>query len=323
MEKNIIRQMYCDENSIKYNSVIDYSQMINKIKFNNMNNEIGENSFYNREDIRLITEEKYFSPNELGFKIIGKPYLRIGACNRQIALKLFGAISEDKDLNVYETIERNNLIKKQWEEKLKYCNLLIELPKPEIKNIFGLNIKSFEKYIIKDVLREKEYILMIKPVNDTSYMIKETIFTNKEIMNIHIPEILMNIFYFKKPVKLLYVGKNNTEIFEEHNIGIKDGYLVENGKEYDYFNINDLISDSLEMQQLIEENKIPNKSYLIDSILKIQEVSEMVKYKIINNKSGNSILNGEKYTSFQCTDCKYRKICEELGDGIFESENKK
>ena len=61
MEKNIIRQMYCDENSIKYNSVIDYSQMINKIKFNNMNNEIGENSFYNREDIRLITEEKYFS----------------------------------------------------------------------------------------------------------------------------------------------------------------------------------------------------------------------------------------------------------------------
>ena len=93
MEKNIIRQMYCDENSIKYNSVIDYSQMINKIKFNNMNNEIGENSFYNREDIRLITEEKYFSPNELGFKIIGKPYLRIGACNRQIALKLFGAIS--------------------------------------------------------------------------------------------------------------------------------------------------------------------------------------------------------------------------------------
>lgn len=320
MNNNIINQLYLDENAnIKYDNIIDYSQFINKIRFNNMNNEIGEKSFYNREDIRLITEEKYLSPNELGFNLFGKSFLRIGSCNRQIALKIFGAISNDKELNVFETIERNNLIKKQWEDKFEYCNLLKKLPEPEIKNIFGINIKSFEKYLIKDVVREKEYVLMIKPINDTSYMIKETIFANKEIMNIHIPEILMNIFYFKKPVKLLYVGKNNTELFVEHNIGIKDGYIIENGKEYKQYNITDLINDAIELQNLIEDKKIPNKNYLIDSQLKVTEISEMIKHKIINNKNGNAILNGiENYTSFQCIDCKYRTICQELGDGIFE-----
>lgn len=320
MDNNLIHQMYNDENAnIKFNNIIDYSQFINKIRFNNMNNEIGEKAFYNREDLRLITEEQYLTPNELGLNLYGKNILRIGSCNRQVALKIFGAISEDKEINIFENIERNNLVKKQWEDKLEYCNLLIKLPEPEIKDVFGLKIKSYEKYLVKDVIREKEYVLMIKPINDTSYMIKETIFANNEIMNVHVPEILINIFYFKKPVKLLYVGKNNTELYVEHNIGIKDGYIIDGGKEYPQYNITDLVNSSIELQNLIADKKIPNNDYFINKQLQVNEISEMIRNKIINNKCGNSIMNGmENYTSFQCSDCKYKNMCQELGDGIHE-----
>lgn len=319
MKNNIINQIHNDEYStIKYNSVIDYAQFINKIRYNTLNNEDGENSFFNREDVRTITEEEYLTPNEMSMIIDNNKYLRVGACNRQTALKIFGAISEDKEINVFETIERNNLIKKQWEDKFSYCNLLEKLPEPEIKNIFGVKIKSFEKYLIKDAVREKEYVLMIKPINDTSYIVKENIFTNREIMNIHIPEILINIFYFQKPVKLIYVGKNDTEIYIEHNIGIKDGYIVDNGIEYKDFNITSIIDNAIELQNLIKDKKIPEMSYFIDEPLNLQTVSLMLKNKIINNKFANSLLNGENYNSFQCGDCKYRNLCIEIGKDIME-----
>lgn len=316
MENNIISQMHNDEYcQIKFNSVIDYSQYINEIRMNTLNNE--EEWYLNKEDLRNTTDEFFLTPSEIGMNIEGKKHLRIGACKRNVALNLLGSIAEDKKINVFETIERNNLIVEQWIKKFDYVGILKRLPEPEIKTIFGVKIKSYEKYIIDDPIRNREYILMIKPLNDTSYIVKEQIFINGKVMQIHIPEILINIFYHKKPVKLIYVGKNDTSIYKEYHFGIKDKNLIIDGVMTEH-QIDYLINDAFQLQNMIQEKLIPDKDYIAEQIMQMKEISEMVKFDIVNNKAGNNLLQGNPYTSFQCVDCKYKNICEQLGDGVHQ-----
>lgn len=308
---NIIHQMHYDDKNLNKLGFIDYVQLINKIKYNTLNNEDGQFSFLN-EDSRMIFDEKYITAREGGINIFDNPFLRIGACKRQVFFKIKGALGEDNDLNFIEYVERNQLIVNQWIRKFNTCNVLREIEPPVEKNILKLNLKCFSKYYIYDQVKEKEYVLMIKPVNDMAFPIKDRIFHDGKPLINDLCEIALTLLYYNKPVKILYVGKNNSEAYKEINCGISNGFLTYDDFEDKTINLNLLIKDCVELQNLINDEVIPKRDYLINENISIQNLQEMVVNNIITSKDANLYMH-QPFTSFQCKLCKYRKICEEIG----------
>lgn len=316
MENNIIKQMIeydkVNENPIK--GMFDYIQDVNKIRFNSLNNEI-EKAYLNNEDQRTIEETKIIKANEIGLNLNKEPLLRFGSCLRELYFKITGAIAEDRQLSEIEGIERNELVKQQWIDKIKYSGLSREEHK--ILNYATVKFESTVDLIIYDPIEDKEYGLLIKPVNDTATTVRNKIWNNRnpQPMEIHIPEICLNMFILKMPVKVLYVGKNNSEMIKEFNFGVNKNMLTVNKKEYEKkINIYGVVEDMKNIDYAIEKSLIPPRSFVKGELTR-EEVDLLFDNDMINNVESNRYLNGETYENFRCRSCRYNQLCNSLNTG--------
>lgn len=316
MENNIIKQMIeydkVNENPIK--GMFDYIQDVNKIRFNSLNNEI-EKAYLNNEDPRTIEETKIIKANEIGLNLNKEPLLRFGSCLRELYFKITGAIAEDRQLSEIEGIERNELVKQQWIDKIKYSRLSREEHK--ILNYATVKFESTVDLIIYDPIEDKEYGLLIKPVNDTATTVRNKIWNNRnpQPMEIHIPEICLNMFILKMPVKVLYVGKNNSEMIKEFNFGVNKNMLTVNKKEYEKkINIYGVVEDMKNIDYAIEKSLIPPRSFVKGELTR-EEVDLLFDNDMINNIESNRYLNGETYENFRCRSCRYNQLCNSLNTG--------
>lgn len=316
-KNNIIYQMIeydkTNENLVK--GMFDYIQDVNKIRFNTLNNEI-EKPYLNNEDPRTIEETKIIKTNEIGMNLKKEPLLRIGGCIRELYFKITGTISEDRQLSEIESIERNELIKKQWIDKIRYTGLTIE-EEHKILNYGSVKFKSTEDLIIYDPIEDREYGLLIKPVNDTATTVRNQIWNNynSQPMDIHIPEICLNMFILKRPVKVLYVGKNNSEMIKEFNFGVDSNMLTLNKEKYfKNINIYDVVEDMKNIDHAIEKSLIPPRSFLKKELDR-EEVDLLYDNKFINYMDCDRYLNGEVYESFRCKSCRYNQLCNSLNTG--------
>lgn len=316
MENNIITQMieYDKENENTVKGIFDYIQDVNKIRFNALNNEI-DKPYLNNEDPRTIKETKIIKANEIGLNLNKEPLLRFGSCLRELYFKITGAIAEDRQLSEIEGIERNELVKQQWIDKIKYSGLSREEHK--ILNYATVKFESTVDLIIYDPIEDKEYGLLIKPVNDTATTVRNKIWNNRnpQPMEIHIPEICLNMFILKMPVKVLYVGKNNSEMIKEFNFGVNKNMLTVNKKEYEKkINIYGVVEDMKNIDYAIEKSLIPPRSFVKGELTR-EEVDLLFDNDMINNVESNRYLNGETYENFRCRSCRYNQLCNSLNTG--------
>lgn len=318
-ENNIIQQIYKDENMVDTKTTIEYVQDLMKMYYSTLNNEEGEKAYLNNEDFRILTGPTYLRPNEVGM-VLSNPNIRVGGCRRELYLKINGAIKEDKDLSEIETIERNNLIKQQWLDKFNFCKVLGEYEDSEEKMCFSTTFRSFEKNYIMDYKKNKKYTLLIKPVNDTAYSVRDTIWPSNPMMQpkmmyIHLPEAVALMYYYKAPVKLIYVGKNNTEMFQEFNIGAKSDKVTINGAPLEFTSLSTFITEIENTRDIIKGDKIPPRDFNIEQVLDAQTINEMLDLNIINNRTASGLLRGDRYTDFKCQSCKYFNLCKTIGEG--------
>lgn len=318
-ENNIIQQIFEDKNVIDHKTTIEYVQDLMKTYYSTLNNEEGEKAYLNNEDFRVLTGPTYLRPNEVGM-VLSNPKIRVGGCKRELYLKVHGAAKEDKDLSEIETIERNNFIKEQWLNKFEFCKIIGEHENDEEKMIFSTTFKSYEKNYIMDYKKDKKYTLLIKPVNDTTYSVRDTIWPsnpmiNPKMMYIHLPEAVVLMYYYKAPVKIIYVGKNNTEMFQEFNIGTKSDKVTVNGVPLEFTSISAFVTEIENTRDILKGNKIPPRDFNIEQVLDAQTINEMLDLNIINNRTANGLLRGDLYTDFQCNSCKYFNLCKTIGAG--------
>lgn len=322
MENNIITQMIeydkANENPVK--GMFDYIQEVNKIRFNSLNNE-KDKPYLNNEDSRTEEEVKIIKANEIGINLRKEPLLRFGSCLRELYFKVTGAIAEDRQLSEIESIERNELVRSQWIDKIQYTGLA-EKNEHKILNYGTVKFESTEDLIIYDPIEDKNYGLLIKPVNDTATTVRNKIWSNwnPQPMEIHIPEICLNMFILKMPVKVLYVGKNNSEMVKEFNFGVNKNVLTINKKEHEKkINIYDVVEDMKNIDHAIEKGLIPPRSF-VKAELTREEVDLLLDNDLIMIKESNRYLNGETYEHFRCRSCRYNKLCNSLNTGWVSNE---
>ena len=117
------------------------------------------------------------------------------------------------------------------------------------------------------------------------------------------------MFLIRKPLKLIYVGKNNSELYKEFNFGFQDSFLsIDNNKTNDY-NLSYLTDKIKLFEKHIEKDVVPRKIFT-DKNLNMDEINNMQSYGLIEDFEINKLLNGEMYKNFQCNGCKYKTICE-------------
>lgn len=320
MGDHFLKQIYEDEKIVEKKKQMQYIQDFTKMYYATLNNEVGEKSYLNNEDIRTLNGIVFIRTNEIGTNL-SNPAIRIGGCKRELYFKLNGAIKEDREVSEIEAIERNDFIKKQWLNKLDHFKVLGEYSDwNEIKEIFGVPFMTNEKHYIIDYQNGKEYTLLIKPVNDTAFSVRDVVFpTNPSMipqpMLLHLVEAVVLMFFYKQPVKLLYVGKNNSELYQEFNLGSKSGILTINGVQFDDFRINNLKIEVENIMNIVKGDKVPPRDFYINQILSPEVINKLYDLKIINDRTLRELLSGKSYTEFKCSVCKYKTICESIGDG--------
>lgn len=317
MENNIIKQMieYDQTNNNTVKGIFDYIQDVNIIRFNAINNEI-EKPYLNNEDSRTIEKIKIIKANEIGLNLNKESLLRFGSCLRELYFKITGTISEDRQLSEIEAIERNELVKKQWIDKILYTKIGRK-EEHKILNYGIVKFESTEDLIIYDPIEDREYGLLIKPVNDTATTVRNQIWSNWKAkpMDIHIPEICLNMFILKMPVKVLYVGKNNSEMIKEFNFGVDKNMLTINKVICDKkINIYAIVEDMKNIDHAIEKSLIPPRSFFKGELTR-QEVDLLYDNDLINNIDSNRYLNGETYENFRCKSCRYNQLCNSINTG--------
>lgn len=317
MENNIITQMieYDKENENTVKGIFDYIQDVNKIRFNALNNEI-DKPYLNNEDPRTIKETKIIKANEIGLNLNKEPLLRFGSCLRELYFKITGAIAEYRQLSEIESIERNELVKQQWIDKILYTGIARK-ENHKILHYATVNFESTEDLIIYDPIEDREYGLLIKPVNDTASTVRNRIWSKwySKPMDIHIPEICLNMFILKMPVKVLYVGKNNSEMIKEFNFGVNKNILTINKEEYEKkISIYDVVEDMKNIDHAIEKSIIPPRSFVKDELTR-EEVDLLLDNDLTNITESNRYYNGETYENFRCKSCRYNQLCNSLNKG--------
>ena len=236
--------------------------------------------------------------------------LEIGHCCRETYFRFKNSYQDNVTSKVTEDIEKNMLSKEQFLRKVKLVDIYKE-PENTVVNTFGLNIETTEDGFIYDYERDKEYILLIKPVNDSVGIIKNKVWNkfNAKPLSYHIPEIMLNMFLIRKPLKLIYVGKNNSELYKEFNFGFQDSCLSIDNNKIDEYNLSYLLDKIKLFEKHIEKDVVPRKIFT-DKSLGMDEINNMQSYGLIEDFEINKLLNGEMYKNFQCNGCKYKTICE-------------
>ena len=204
-ENNIINQIIQDnikkkENgeNIEQTSWIQIMQEVYNTYINTLNN---ESEVYKNTEDRKIYIEKIFKASDFSFCVSELEELEIGHCCRETYFRFKNSYQDNVTSKVTEDIEKNMLSKEQFLRKLKLVDIYKE-PENTIVNTFGLNIETTEDGFIYDYERDKEYILLIKPVNDSVGIIKNKVWNkfNAKPLSYHIPEIMLNMFLIRKPL---------------------------------------------------------------------------------------------------------------------------
>lgn len=311
-EHNIIKQMieYDIVNEQTPKHWLDYVNDVWNIHTNTLNNE--QETYKNIEQERFDKENTIFSANDFGLNLFDNELLRIGHCLRELFFQAMNSHQDQRDYNMIFELERNILIKKQWKEKLSFCGLLSE-PKNEVIDFMGLPIRTTEDGFLYDYERKKEYALLIKPVNESSQTIKKRLFSNysapRPLLD-HIPEIILNIILLKKPVKVLYVGKNKANAGVELNFGIVENKLQCNEETFMDLDVKLIFQDLKKIRLSLQLEKIPDQSYFKERSLNYEEVNDLLSNEIIQEFQTKNLLNGGTYTSYQCSNCRYRSVCD-------------
>ncbi|MGL5718399.1 MAG: hypothetical protein ACRCX2_35675 [Paraclostridium sp.] len=315
-ENNIINQIQKEAEVKK--SVTDYVNELYNTYINTINN--SDLKYYNVEDERVLDDVKILSTSEIGIDLSGEKLLHIGNCKRNLFFKLTGAIMLDKDVSEIEVLERNMLIKEQWVKKFAFAKVLVT-PDDDVieKELRGVKFKSSCDGHIKDYINEKVFTLMIKPVNDSAFAVKDRLWPNfggkPEPLNEHLSEAATLMIYYKKPVKILYVGKNNASLTKEFNIGIQEGSLSIDGEKNEDFNMNLLLKEIDDVKKMLTEDMIPPRDYIAPRQLNIDEIHQLKRRNMIISREEQELRNGKEYENFHCKSCKYRELCQAIGEG--------
>lgn len=313
MDDNIITQIYNDKNLYKKEGLFDYIKQIYEQYINSINCKTGRESYKNVEDSRILDEEKVIKANEVGLCLNKEKILRVGSCNREVFFKLTGAIGELKEISEIEAIERINLVKEQWIRKLKLIDIYKE-PEYKISEDFGIKVISSEDGFIYDADKKLSYTLIIKPVNDSAQIVNTRVFTGskenkRNIMNDHIGEIILNLLILKQPVKIIYVGKNNSEKISEFNCGIENQKLIVNGEPRNDIDLVSVFKELKELEYSFLNNMVPPRSYE-DYLCNQNDVANLLEAGLIGKWEVSKLLNGtEKYLNYRCKNCRYKNIC--------------
>lgn len=306
-ENNLINQLLQDETIEEKKTWIEYVNDIYDIYINSRNNE--KDSSFNSEDERAY-KDKVFKASDFSLKVNEQNELEIGHCMRESFFRYKNSYQDNVPSKQFDEIEKNILYKEQYLRKLRLCSLIEEKEKIifEIQNI---KIESTEDAFIMDYQNQKEYLLFIKPVNDSVSIIKNKLFSKfkKPIpLSYHIPEIILNMYIHKKPAKILYIGKNNSDLITEFNFGFLNGNLTINNELHNEIKLKTLISSLSYLSFSIEKDILPNKIFT-DRILSNEEINEMREYGLIEDFELDRLLNGNEYKNFQCNTCKYKTTC--------------
>lgn len=318
MENNIITQIYNDPKNTEPKELFEYVKELYEKYINSINNEIGENQYKNAEDSRILDNEIIFKANEFGFCINNDELLRVGSCIRKLYFQLTGAIGEPRKVQELEVHERNKLIIDQWIKKLDFLKI-IEKPEHKVITQAGIKIETTENAFIYDARKNTTFALIIKPINDTAFSIRDIIFPTfsnikPQILNTHIPEIILNMLILKQPVKLLYVGKNNPEMIKEFDCGITRKKLVVNGEVKEEIDVTYIFEEIKQIAYALLEKVVPPRKYKEYKALNKKQISDLFELKFINKKEMTEILNGDSYINFYCKDCRYRNICNAISE---------
>ena len=309
MENNILTQIYNDPKSKKL-PLLEYVQMIVNEDLNTKNCKLEDERYLNVEDERYLYDSKKIGANEISFCFENNPIFRVGNCIRKLYFQINNAIGEDKDISDIEMIERNHLVVKQWIDKFKLVGIYEEPKKQRIKTA-GIEIESTEDGFINDPSSQNNinYALMIKPVNDTAFSILNVCWAEEPmILPIHIPEIILNLLILKKPIKLIYVGKNNPSKVQEFNIGTSNKKLKINGVVQSFIEIDGVLQDIKEIGYALNNNMIPERKY-ISRILDPADAYKLADFNIVTKKEVMNLINGKEYLYWGCEKCKYSNIC--------------
>lgn len=321
MINHIFNQINSDENIEVKQTLIEHVKTLYNKYINTLNNE--EKEYLNVEDERTRMKKKYLYSSEIGVNINSNKLLRIGACSREVYFKMTGAYGKEREFSEIDTTERNELVKEQWKNKLKLSAIFKEKENIVSGELNGINIRlNFDGYIIDPLNENKEYILLIKPINDTAFSVRDEIwpkYGNPKPNNFHLAEVSSLLAILKKPVMLLYVGKNNTAMTQEFLFGLKNGLIkYKIGEDEITTNLSvveSLTSINIFKTAFLEENLIPPRSYQKSKELSSDEISLLIENRIINSKKGNELSRSNaEYVNFKCESCKYSKICNEINE---------
>ena len=322
MENNILTQIYNDQKITEKKTLFEYVKILCDEEMNTINNKLKEEKYKNAEDDRYLDENKIFKANEFSYCFDGKDLLRVGNCIRKLFFQINNTIGLPREIEEKELYERNRLIINQWIDKLSFLKIYEE-PKNEIIEQFNIQIQSTENGFIYDPSKNIKYALMIKPVNDTSFSILNTIWPQSlepTILPIHIPEVILNLLILKKPIKVLYVGKNNCGKIQEFNIGISKQKLTINRVVQDHININYIFEDLKETSFAFTNNVIPPQKYK-EVIIDPADAYKLSELNIVNNKESALLANGKPYRYWQCNDCRYKNTCNSISKDWTKIDN--
>lgn len=315
MENNILTQIYNDPKNEETKTLFEYVKELYDKHINTINNKINEEEYKNVEDSRILDKEKIIKASEIGMCIDNKELFRIGPCIRKLFFQLNGTIGLPKEVEELELHERNEVIIKQWLKKLNYLKIFKE-PEHKIIEQYGIKLQSTEHGFIYDVTKNNTYALMIKPVNDTAFSVRDKVFPNfpnvkPTILNSHITEVIINMIILKQPIKLLYVGKNNCGMIQEFNIGISKQKLVVNGEIKELIDVTSIFNDIKEIGYALLNDMIPPRKFC-EHIVNQQDAAELFTLGLVNKKELQSILNGGTYINFYCNSCRFRELCKSI-----------
>ena len=331
MEKikdNIVTQIENNDYTANDKTFFDIVNDIYNTYLNTLNNETLQ--YLNIEDERIGSNNKYIRTDELGLNIDDNPLLRIGGCERYLYFRISDKenirnIKIERTFDEIETHEKIELIKEQWLRKFKLSKVLIDLEQCDTKDIGGLKIRTSSNICIYDSDRDNSSVVLIKPVNDSAKSIRNIIFPdfkNKKSnpMNIHLAEALALIIFYRKPVKLLYVGKNDSKLFKYFDIALKDKCITIDGKIIEGINVSGISTSLGILKKSLNEDIVPPRGFVKPRLLSKEEVSILKSKQMINVFEEEELLKGDLYESFRCKTCPYRSLCNSLPEGFVENK---
>ncbi|MGL5768115.1 MAG: hypothetical protein ACRCX8_20980 [Sarcina sp.] len=312
---NIINKIINDE---KAETKVQYMDAINRLYdtyLGTLNNE--DKGYMNNEDERACAPIELIYPSEIGIKLEDNNLLYFGTCKRSLFFKLTGTIKdEDKNFDEIASIERIELIKKQWIRKFKLASLYREYEhkEAEYKTLGNIKLAAICDGYVYDYALDNEMALLIKPI-EHNFITKESVFGEKgQPMLEHLGEAISVALANRQQVKLLYVGKNKAAEFKEFNIGSNAGVITVNGEKKNIF-IKDIYNEFAIISKMFEKGYVPPRDYGRPGVLSQEQVNKLKQYGAIQEKDAWKYLNGkEMYRPFRCTICKYKSKCDAISD---------